>query len=172
MLERFNDTFPSVDETAFVHPLAYVSGRVTLGKDVFILPFASLRGDINYIAIGEGSNVQDGAVLHVTDTLPVLVGNYVTVGHGAILHGCTVGNNCIIGMGAVVLDGAEIGDNVLVAAGTLIPPRKKIPSGVLVVGNPFKIVRELTQDEISGIMRNALDYIELKNVYKNGGQNQ
>lgn len=165
MVLEYDGKIPTVDETAFIHDMAFVSGEVYIGKDVFILPFASIRGDMNAIYIGEGSNIQDNAVVHVTDTLPTKIGDYVTVGHGAILHGCSVGNNVLIGMGAIVLDGAQIEDNVLVAAGTLIPPRKRIPSGSLVVGNPYKIVRTLSEEEVQGIKENALDYIKLKDKY-------
>lgn len=166
MLSKYGDKIPVIDETAFVHSMAFISGEVYIGKDVFVLPFASIRGDFNAVFIGEGSNVQDNAVIHVTEQLPTKIGNYVTIGHGAILHGCTVGNNVLVGMGAVILDGAEIEDNVLVAAGTLIPPKKRIPAGSLVVGNPFKIVRNLSSEEISGIKENALQYIQLKEQYR------
>ncbi|WP_018963259.1 gamma carbonic anhydrase family protein [Coprothermobacter platensis] len=166
MLSKYGEKIPVVDETAFVHSMAFVSGEVYIGKDAFILPFVSIRGDINAVYIGEGTNVQDNAIIHVTDELPVKIGDYVTVGHGAVLHGCSIGNNVLIGMGAIVLDGAVIEDNVLVAAGSLIPPKKRIPSGSLVVGNPFKIVRTLSEEEIAGIKDNALDYIRLKEQYR------
>jgi len=138
MVLEYDGKIPTVDETAFIHDMAFVSGEVYIGKDVFILPFASIRGDMNAIYIGEGSNIQDNAVVHVTDTLPT---------------------------SSWLQCGAQIEDNVLVAAGTLIPPRKRIPSGSLVVGNPYKIVRTLSEEEIQGIKENALDYIKLKDKY-------
>ena len=158
------------DKNVFIHERAYVAGDVTLWEGANIWCGACVRGDIAPVVIGKNTNVQDNATIHVGYGLPAVLGDNVTVGHNAVVHGCTVGNNVLIGMGSVILDGAKIGDNVLIGAATLIPQRKEIPAGSLVFGNPFRIVRQLTEEEIAGITRNAEEYLRLAESYAKEGQ--
>ena len=153
------------DKNVFIHERAYVAGDVTLLEGANIWCGACVRGDIAPVVIGKNTNVQDNATIHVGYGLPAVLGDNVTVGHNAVVHGCTVGNNVLVGMGSVILDGAKIGDNVLIGAATLIPQRKEIPAGSLVFGNPFRIVRQLTEEEIAGITRNAEEYLRLAESY-------
>lgn len=146
-------------------------GRVTIGRDSSIWYGAVLRADDNYILVGEQSNVQDCATLHPTAELPVQVGNRVTVGHGAIVHACTVEDDCLIGMGAIVLDGARIGRGSWVAAGAVVPPGKEIPPGSMVVGVPGKVVRQLEERDIANIEYSWRRYAELGRIFRaNRGQ--
>ncbi len=150
----------------FVHRKAYVAGDVALGENASIWCGACLRGDIAPIRVGKNSNVQDNATIHVGYGLPTVLGENVTVGHNAVVHGCTIGNNVIVGMGSVILDGAVIGDDCIIGAATLVPQRKEIPSGSLVFGNPFRVVRPLTDQEKQSIRANALEYCRLAQIYK------
>lgn len=152
-------------EGVFVHPRAYVAGDVILGEGANIWCGACIRGDIAPVVIGKKTNIQDNVSVHVGYSAPVTIGEGVTVGHNAVIHGCTIDDNVLIGMGAIVMDGAKIGKDSIVGAGTLIPPRKEIPSGVLAVGNPYKIVRALTDAEKEGIMQNAQEYLRLAQMY-------
>lgn len=160
------DKIPDVDGSAYVDETATVTANVTLAKDTSVWPGASLRGDEDTIFVGEGSNIQDCAVLHTDIGKPCRVGRGVTVGHSAILHGCTVGENSLIGMGAVILNGSVIGAESLVGAGTLITENKTFPDGVLIIGRPGRILRELTDEEKAAIRANARRYIEQKELYK------
>ncbi len=160
------DKIPDVDGSAYVDETATVTANVTLAKDTSVWPGASLRGDEDAIFVGEGSNIQDCAVLHTDIGKPCRVGRGVTVGHSAILHGCTVGDNSLIGMGAVILNGSVIGAESLVGAGTLITENKTFPDGVLIIGRPGRILRELTDEEKAAIRANARRYIEQKELYK------
>jgi carbonic anhydrase/acetyltransferase-like protein (isoleucine patch superfamily) len=153
-------------DSCFVAENATLIGQVTLRKNVNIWYGAVLRGDDHYISIGENTNIQDNCVIHIDHDFPTIIGDDVTVGHGAIVHACKVGNNVLIGMGAIVLNGAEIGDNVIIAAGSLVPPGKKIPSNTLVMGSPAKVTRELTEQNISDIRDSAMYYAELANKYR------
>jgi carbonic anhydrase/acetyltransferase-like protein (isoleucine patch superfamily) len=135
---------------------ATVVGDVQLGKDVSIWYGAVLRGDSGCICIGDGSNVQDNAVLHEKIT----IGKNCTIGHGAIVHGCTIGDNCIVGMGAIVLDGAVIGENCMIGAGALVTGKMNAPAGSLILGNPAKVVKELTEEQIAHNLYNAEHYVE------------
>lgn len=153
-------------DSTLVFPGAVVVGDVKLGEECSIWYNAVLRADEDAIIIGDGSNVQDNAVLHVTEGHPLTVGRDVTVGHGAILHSCTVGDNSLIGMGAIVLDDAVVGKNCIVAAGALVTGRTVIPDGSMVMGSPAKVKRELTAEEIAANARNAQVYRELKEGYR------
>lgn len=135
-----------------------IVGDVEIGQNSSIWYNAVLRGDTNKIVIGEMTNIQDNAVLHVGKNAPLMVGNNVTVGHGAILHGCTIKNNVLIGMGAIVLDGAVVEENCIIGAGTLITQNKVIPSGSLAFGNPVKAIRLLTEEEKDSILQSAKNY--------------
>jgi carbonic anhydrase/acetyltransferase-like protein (isoleucine patch superfamily) len=172
MIRPYGDLNPVINGTAYVDPMAAVIGEVTLGAYSSVWPFASVRGDIHYIKIGKYSNIQDGTAVHVTPvTAPVNIGDYVTVGHNVTLHGCTIGNNCLIGMGAVLLDGSVIEDNVLVGAGSLVPEGKKIPAGWLALGVPAKPVKQLTEEVIETIRKNAIEYAEMAKKHKETMEN-
>lgn len=152
----------------FLAPSATVLGDVTTGDDVSFWFGVVARGDVNWIRIGSGTNIQDGGKLHVTtDKFPLVIGDRVSVGHGAIVHGCTIGDDCLIGIGATVLDGAYIGSGSIVAAGALVPEGAKIPEGHLALGIPAKVVRPVREEETQRILRTAEHYIKLKNSYLN-----
>lgn len=161
-IHSFEASTPTLGKGAWIAPGAHVIGRVTLGKDVSIWYGAVLRADINTIVVGDRCNIQDNAVLHLADNYGVVLGDDVVVGHSAILHACTIGNNVLVGMGSIVMDGAEIGDDCVIAAGALVPPGKKIPAGSLVVGSPGKVARETTQAERDANRAMALKYIRIK----------
>ncbi|WP_428897767.1 Carbonic anhydrase or acetyltransferase [Parelusimicrobium proximum] len=165
MKEKLGALTPVISETSFVHKSAVICGQVTLGENVSLWPCAVLRGDIAEIVIGEGSNVQDNACIHVNHNAPVTIGKGTTIGHGVIVHGTKIGDNCLIGMNAVVLE-CEIGDNCIIGAGSVLTAGKKIPPGSMVLGVPAKVVRQLTEDEVNGILTNASEYVELGKKYK------
>ena len=144
----------------FIAPGAIVLGDVTLGEDVGVWYHATIRGDKAPIVIGKGSNVQDNAVVHVDADHPVTIGQNVTIGHSAVIHGCEIGDNSLIGMGAIVMNDAKIGKNCIVAAGALVTQNAQIPDNSLVLGNPAKIKRNVTEDEVAANLRNAESYIE------------
>jgi len=160
---------PSVPADAYVAPGAFLSGSVTLGPLASIWPSASLRGDIAPIVIGERSNVQDNAVIHVATDTGVTVGKNVTIGHGAIVHACTIGDESLIGMGAIILDGAVIGKNCLIGAHATVLMNTVIPDGSMVVGSPARIVRSLTLEERSGLKSWADHYLVLSAEYRKNG---
>lgn len=167
MIREVNGIKPAVHETAYIDEMALVSGNVECKANSSVWPFASIRGDMNSIVIGEYSNIQDNSSVHTALDNCVVIGRNVTVGHNVVLHGCIIGNNSLIGMGAIVLDGAVIGNNCLIGAGALIPPGKNIPDNSMVVGMPGKIIRELSFDEIEKIKQNSKDYIELVKINRN-----
>lgn len=159
---------PKLDASVFVSPSADLIGDVELGPDSSLWFDVVVRGDVNYIRIGKGTNIQDGSVVHVTRvTNPTIIGDYVTVGHNVNLHGCTINDLCLIGMGAIVLDGAVVEKNAFVAAGCLVAPGKVVPSGTLYAGSPGKVVRELREEEMAFFRKSAQNYIDLKNDYLN-----
>jgi gamma-carbonic anhydrase len=163
---RFLFVQPQIDPTAYVAPQAIVIGDVRLAARSSVWPTAVLRGDINFIEIGEGSNIQDGSIVHLADDLPVRVGKLVTVGHRAILHACTVEDECLIGMGATILDGAVIGRGSIIGAHALVTKEMRVPPGSLVMGTPAKVVRPLRPEEIADIRIWADHYIELAPLHK------
>ena len=163
---RFLFVQPQIDPAAYVSPHAVVIGDVRLAAHASIWPMAVLRGDINFIEIGEGSNIQDGSIVHLADDLPVRVGKLVTVGHRAILHACTVEDECLIGMGATILDGAVIGKGSIIGAHALVTKGMQIPPGSLVLGTPAKVVRALSPEEIADIRTWADHYIALGPLHK------
>lgn len=150
---------PETSRSAFIAENATVVGDVELGADCSVFYGAVLRGDINSIRVGEGTNIQDNAVLHLADDLGVMIGARCTIGHGAIVHACTVGDECLIGMGATVLDGAVIGARSLVGANSLVPQRFKCPPGSLVYGSPARVVRELSPAEQDSLREQAQKYV-------------
>lgn len=151
---------PVIHESCFISEDSVIIGKVILGEKVSVWPGAVIRGDINEIKIGKYSNVQDNVIIHVSKTLKTEIGEYTSIGHGAKLHGCKIGNCVLIGVGAIVLDEAEIGDGAVVAAGTVIPPGKKVPPNMLAMGNPYKIVREVREDERTKNMGATMRYAE------------
>ncbi|MBN1624790.1 MAG: gamma carbonic anhydrase family protein [Clostridia bacterium] len=165
-MEGYKGIYPKIHESAYVAPSADVIGAVYIEEDCSIWHNAVLRGDVDDIIIRKGANIQDGCILHCSHKMKTTVGEGTTVGHNAVLHSCTIGKNSLIGMGAVILDGAVIGDNCLVAAGALVTPGTNVPDGVMVMGSPAKVKRELVEEEIKGIRENAKEYIALKNEYR------
>jgi carbonic anhydrase/acetyltransferase-like protein (isoleucine patch superfamily) len=157
---------PKIARDVYIAPGVQIIGRVIVGRQSSIWPNAVLRGDIERIEIGKYSNIQDGVVVHVNRKLPAVIGDYVTVGHRAIIHGCRIANNCLIGMGAIILDGAKIGKNSLIGAGTLIPEGRRIPEGSLVLGVPGRIIRKLTLKEIRSLKNGALEYMDFAGKVK------
>lgn len=162
---RLGDHSPQIDPSAYIAESADIIGRVRLARSTSVWSHVSIRGDNDDIVIDEGTNIQEGSVLHVDAGVPMHVGRHVTIGHQAMLHGCTIGENSLVGMQAIVLNGAIIGRNVLIGAGALIPEGKEIPDNVLVIGIG-KIQRELTQEEIASLHRNNLNYIERATMFK------
>jgi carbonic anhydrase/acetyltransferase-like protein (isoleucine patch superfamily) len=171
-IRSYQNIMPSIASTCYVDPCSVLIGDIELADDVSIWPFVSARGDVNSIRIGARTNIQDNTVLHVSrksnhhpDGYPLTIGDDVTVGHQCMLHGCTVGNRILIGMGAIIMDGAIIEDDVFIGAGSLVPPNKVLQSGYLYVGNPAKQIRPLTSDELSFLKVSAENYVILKNEY-------
>lgn len=152
---------PVIHPSAFIAPNATLLGDVTIGEDASVWYNTVLRGDINRIAVGRGSNIQDGSVLHLSAEYGCLIGAYVTVGHMAMLHACTIGDECLIGMGAIILDGAEIGERSIIGAGALVTQERKIPPGSMVLGSPAKVVRSLSLEEQSGLREWAERYVRI-----------
>ncbi len=161
----FDGNTPDIDENAWVAPNASVIGKVRIGSDANVWFGAVLRGDIEQIVLGERSNLQDNAVIHTESGNPTIVGADVSIGHGAIVHGCVVEDGCLIGMNATVLNGAVIGANSLVAAGALVLEGTVIPPRSLVAGVPGKVRRELTDDEVAGLLANSARYVPRSKIY-------
>ena len=174
-LGSYLEAFPVIGKYVYLHSSSQVIGDVTLGDDSSIWCNTVLRGDVNRIVIGRGSNVQDLTIGHVShktpekpEGSPLIIGDYVTVGHSVILHGCTIGNECLIGMGSIIMDDVMIPDRVMIGAGSLISPGKVLEGGMLYIGRPAKAVRTLTAEEIAYLMYSAEHYIRIKNNYLNG----
>jgi len=166
MILTINAYSPQIHSSAFVAANATVIGRVTIGQGVSVWFQTVIRGDVNEIAIGENSNIQDGCLLHVTHEHRLSVGDFVTVGHGAILHGCTVESRCLISMGAIVLDGAIIGSGSIVAAGAVVAPGSKIPANSLVMGIPAKVIRPVMAQDTALIESGWQNYLNYAKQYK------
>ncbi|MCD8283666.1 MAG: gamma carbonic anhydrase family protein [Opitutae bacterium] len=165
-LEKFLNRTPQVDESAYVAHGASLLGAVKIGARANVWAGAILRADIEEIVIGEATSIQDGVCIHLADDLPTIVGKYVTVGHRAMLHGCTIGDECLIGMSSTILDGAEIGAHCIVAAGAVVPPRMKVPAGAMVVGCPAKIKKMLTPEEQAALRLWAEKYLVVSAAHK------
>jgi carbonic anhydrase/acetyltransferase-like protein (isoleucine patch superfamily) len=172
-LRDYQGVSPVLGARAYVDDCALVIGRVTLGDDASVWPFAVARGDVNRIEIGARTNIQDGCVLHVVHDgpavpggLPLVIGDDVTVGHKAMLHAARIGHRCLIGMAAVVLDGAVIEDDVMLAAGSLVPPGKRLESRGLYMGNPARRTRELTAVELERLVYSATHYVKIKDSHR------
>jgi carbonic anhydrase/acetyltransferase-like protein (isoleucine patch superfamily) len=167
-IRPFDGHVPLVPASAYVDPAAVVIGEVALGENVSIWPCAVVRGDVNHIRIGANSNVQDFAMLHVThkrdsdpEGVPLIIGNNVTIGHHVTLHGCTIGDEVLVGIGTIVLDRVIIEPRVLIGAGSLVPPGKRLESGWLYLGNPVKQVRRLSEGELAHFKYSAEHYMRL-----------
>ncbi len=171
-IRSFKGVAPILGERVYIDPQSSVIGNVTLGDDVSVWPMAVIRGDVNHISVGSACSIQDGAILHVTHDgpytaggKPLILGQGITVGHKAVLHGCTIDDYCLIGMGALILDAVHVEHHVMIAAGSVVAPGKRLESGYLYLGNPARAVRVLTEKEIEQLEYSAHHYIRLKNKY-------
>lgn len=167
MIHAYKGAVPTIHPTAFVAESAQVIGDVELAEEVSVWFNAVIRGDVNSIRIGRGTNIQDGTVIHVGSRgHPAILEEYITVGHGAQLHGCLIASYCLVGIGAIVLDGAVLEEECLVAAGALVAPGTKAPRGVLLMGAPARVTRQVTEADLELIRRTARNYINLRADYK------
>lgn len=171
-LRPFRGHTPSVGQNCMIDSSSVLIGDVSLGDDVAVFPMVVIRGDMQSIRIGNGTNIQDGSILHITHDgpytkggYPLTVGNYVIVGHRVTLHGCTIGDHVLVGMGATVMDGAKVDSEVIIGSHALVTPNQKLGSGYLYVGMPAKKVRALTDEEKDMLRYNANNYIKLKDEY-------
>lgn len=171
-VREYNSVSPSIADTCYIDDSSVLVGEISVGADSSVWPLVAARGDVNYIKIGARTNIQDGSVLHVTrrssgnpEGNPLIIGDDVTVGHKCMLHGCTLGNRILVGMGAIVMDGAVVEDDVFIGAGTLVPPNKRLESGYLYVGNPMEKKRPLKESEQAFLKVSADNYVRLKDEY-------
>jgi len=171
-IRSFKNINPTIGQQSYIDPTACVIGDVVVGDDCSIWPMVVIRGDVNFIRIGDRTNIQDGCVLHVTHKGPLspegsalIIGSDVTVGHNVVLHACTIEDECLIGMGSVVLDGAIIKKGAMVGAGSVVSPGKELEGGYLYVGTPARVARELKQAEKDFLVYSAQHYVKLKNEY-------
>ncbi len=171
-LRPYLDKRPVLGQRVYVDPACTVIGDVELGDDVSVWPGTVIRGDVNQVRIGARTNVQDGTIIHVSHAspynkggYPTLIGADVTLGHGTIIHACTIGDACLIGMGACILDGAVIAPNAFIAAGAVVGPGKQVGSGELWVGNPARLARRLSDQDLEGLLYSAQHYVRLKDQY-------
>ena len=174
-VRSFENHSPQLGDKVFIDPTALVLGQVTIGDDSSIWPMATVRGDVHSISIGSKTSVQDGCVLHVTHAGPynleghkLIIGDNVTIGHKAMIHGCIIESNCLIGMGAVIMDDAIIHSNVILGANSLVPPGRKLEGGFLWVGSPARKIRPLTEEEEEFFQYSANNYIKLKDRHLAG----
>ena len=165
---QLDDLTPTIHQTAWVADNAQVLGDVTLAEGTSVWFGVVIRGDTSTITVGKGSNIQDNSVLHADIGMPLVIGEGVTVGHQVMLHGCTIGNNSLIGIGAIVLNGAKIGNNCLVGAGALVTEGKEFPDGSMIIGSPAKATRMLSPEQIEGLKMSARHYLTNANRYKAG----
>ncbi|MDI9224275.1 gamma carbonic anhydrase family protein [Pantoea sp. EA-12] len=171
-LRPYKNHFPQTGDRVMIDRSSVIVGDVQLADDVSIWPLVAIRGDVNKVVIGKRSNIQDGSVLHVThkstsnpEGYPLLIGEDVTVGHKAMLHGCSIGDRVLVGMGSILLDGVIVEEDVMIGAGSLVPPGKRLESGYLYVGSPVKQVRPLSEAEIAGLLYSSNNYVGWKNEY-------
>jgi carbonic anhydrase/acetyltransferase-like protein (isoleucine patch superfamily) len=166
MIRPYRDIAPRVAHSAYIDPGAHVIGNVIIGERSTVWPNVTLRGDIEPISIGDDTNVQDGTVMHTDKGFPTTLGNRVTIGHSAVLHGCTIEDNALIGIGAIVLNGARIGKGAVVAAGSLVPEGMEVPAETLVVGTPAKPRRPVNAEEQERFRKGVQNYVERGAIYK------
>lgn len=171
-IRSYKGVTPSFNASVYIDESSVLVGDITLGDDSSVWPLVAARGDVNYIRIGERTNIQDGSVLHLSratksnpEGYPLIIGDDVTVGHKVMLHGCQLGNSILVGMGAIIMDNAIIEDNVIIGGGSLVPPNKRLESGYLYVGSPVKQARALTEQELTFLKVSADNYVLLKNEY-------
>ena len=171
-IRSYKNILPTFDKSCYIDESAVFVGDITCAEDVSVWPLVAARGDVNRISIGARSNIQDGTVLHVTrkseanpEGYPLIIGEDVTVGHKCMLHGCTLGDRILVGMGAIIMDGAIVEDDVFIGAGSLVPPNKTLESGYLYVGSPVKRARKLHASEQAFLQQSAKNYVILKNEY-------
>ena len=165
---QLDDLKPQLHDTAWVADSAQVMGDVTLGEGANVWFGVVIRGDTATISVGKGTNIQDNSVLHADEGVPLVIGDNVTVGHQVMLHGCTVGDNSLIGIQAVVLNGAKIGNNCLVGAGSLVTEGKHFPDGCMILGSPARVIRQLTPEQIDGLRMSAQHYMDNARRYQAG----
>lgn len=172
VLRFYKDMFPKLGQRVMVDSSSVVIGDVRIADDVGIWPLVAVRGDVHFIQIGARTNIQDGSVLHVAHNSsynpegnPLVIGEDVTIGHKVMLHGCTIGNRVLVGMGSILLDGVIVEDNVMIGAGSLVPQDKRLASGYLYLGSPVKQIRPLTEAEIQGLVYSANNYVKWKDEY-------
>ena len=170
MIREWNGHKPKVHPTAFIHETAEIIGRVTIEKDASVWPYCVLRGDVDEIVIGEGTNIQDNTVIHTNDGKPTVLGKRISVGHSVILHGCKVNDDCIIGMGSIVLDGSVVESDCIVGAGAVVSPNTTVPAGSMALGIPARVIRKLRPDEIEHIRWNAREYFKLMELHRRTSQ--
>jgi carbonic anhydrase/acetyltransferase-like protein (isoleucine patch superfamily) len=166
MIREFGGHKPKIHPTAFVHETAEIIGKVTLGEKASGWPYCVLRGDVDEIIIGDGTNVQDNTVIHTNPGQPTILGKRISVGHSVILHGCKVMDDCIIGMGSIVLDGVTVEEECIVGAGAVVSPRTVVKRGSMALGVPAKVIRPLRTEEIEHIKWNAREYLTLSEAHK------
>jgi len=178
-LSNYLNISPTLGDRVYLHPSCQVIGDVAIGDDSSVWCNTVLRGDVNRIVIGRGTNIQDLTMGHVShrtadkpDGSPLIVGDYVTVGHSVILHGCTIGNECLIGMGSIIMDDVVVTDRVMIGAGSLVSPGKVLESGMLYMGRPAKAVRRLTDEEVAYLKYSAEHYMRVKNNYLNDAESK
>lgn len=170
MIKSFQNIAPKIDKTAFIAENAVIIGDVEIGENASVWYNCVLRGDVNHIRIGAGTNIQDGTIIHVSRgaEFPTIIENNVTVGHSATIHGCYIESGSLIGIGAIILDGARIGKNSLIAAGSLVTPNTIIPERSFVLGAPARVKRELSDEEIADLQKFWENYIKLSEIYLKG----
>tara|TARA_B110000211_G_C13850083_1_gene451824 strand:- start:65 stop:601 length:537 start_codon:yes stop_codon:yes gene_type:complete len=171
-IRSYKGVTPSFNSSVYVDESSVLVGDIQLGDNSSVWPLVAARGDVNYIRIGERSNIQDGSVLHLSratksnpDGYPLIIGDDVTVGHKVMLHGCVLGNRILVGMGAIVMDNVTVEDDVIIGGGSLVPPNKRLESGYLYVGSPVKQARPLTEQELAFLKISADNYVQLKDKY-------
>ena len=171
-MRSFKNISPTIGNNTYIDESSVLIGDIVIGDDSSIWPLVAGRGDVNVIRIGDRTNIQDGSILHVTrfsehnpEGYPLIIGDDVTIGHQCMLHGCTLGNRILVGMGAIVMDGVIVEDDVFIGAGTLVPPNKRLESGYLYMGNPMKKARLLKDSESAFLKQSAINYVELKDEY-------
>ena len=165
MIKEFEGNIPRIYESTYISESVDIIGDVTIEENANIWFGTRLRGDMNKIVIGKNTNIQENTVVHVDKNCPCLIGKDVTIGHGAIIHGCEICDNVLVGMGSIILNNAKIGKNTIIGAGSLITQGKVFPEGVLILGNPAKVVRELSEAEIESIKNSANNYVNLSKKY-------
>ena len=166
MIMDFEGVTPRINKNTYISESVDIIGKVNVEENVNIWFGTRLRGDMNNIIIGENTNIQENSVVHVDINSPCIIGKNVTIGHGTIIHGCSISDNVLVGMGSIILNNAKIGKNTIIGAGSLVTQGKEFPDGVLILGNPAKVIRQLTEAEIESIQRSADNYVSLSKKYK------